>query len=250
MDEPANDNGCWTLKVKTYSRDRLIDLSRVIANSLDTNLLQDPDNIPHIQITGAMAGGKSLMVEAMMKTLLDHHDPDDMKQPDAKREMFIEESPGFATRQYCQAIGRTQGVPVMYGFDRITTIRDSTDLSSHGTEKQLVKIFQNAAAKYQTQPVGAIFVSTGMTSPLGEPWIVIEMAVGPLHSCDEGSAFAWDRSLKIRVLDERLKSSPHFLHYWKHIESFAESGIFPEIALRPIKPLSPWMRIKQHVFGA
>jgi len=227
MNQPANNHNPWILNVETHSRDQLIDISRVIANGLDAAFLQDPENIPHIQITSkgsTFGGGKCLIVEAMMKTLLDHHDPDDMKRPDAKREMFIEKEPAYATRHYCQAVGQTNGVPVIYGFDRVSGFMPP-DRSPDGIERRLVAAFQKAAAEHGVPATGAIFAVSTIPCHYGRPWIVIEMCKGRAYSSLIGSPFGWERHLKISVLNERLTSSPHFRHYWTHLENFAKTDM-------------------------
>ncbi|MDB5490779.1 MAG: hypothetical protein JWO78_628, partial [Micavibrio sp.] len=212
----------WSLNVETHSREELIELSRAIAHSLPHRFLQNPENIPYILVPGSGGGGKSMIVEAMMKTLLDECDPDDMKLTNAKNEMFIERHPCQALYKYCQAVGHTNGASVLYGFDR------KTSPFSPDAKNQLLHAFKKAARKHGVPPAGAIFTSNGDVGET-EPWIVINL---------NAQGRRWERTLNIEVLNESLKSSLQFQHYWRKLKSFSETGILPGEALAPY-PLLP-----------
>lgn len=212
MARGANDNNRLVVKLNTTSREQLIDVSCVIANAFDRDFLYDPKDIPYVLIIGSGDGGKSMMVEAMMKTFLDGYNPEDMKHPDAPRKMFIENYSAEATDRYCQVIGSVNDVPVMLGFDRITG-RFYDD-----AQNQLIRTFRKAAkSKGLKNPSGAIFSSNEIVGAT-KPWVVIE-----LERTEE-----WNRSLEIEVINDNLKSSSRSREYWSALNHFGKSGKLPE----------------------
>ena len=74
-----------------------------MARAFRPELFHDPDNIPYVLIPGDPGGGKCMIIEAMMRELLDDYDPNDMKAPDAPKSMFIEDYAAHATYHYCKA---------------------------------------------------------------------------------------------------------------------------------------------------
>jgi hypothetical protein len=195
-----------TLKrtIETKSRDALIDLSRVLASAFENSLFHDPKNIPYVLISGTMDGGKSMIIEAMMKELLDEYDAGEMKKPDAPKQMFIEKQPCDALYHYCQAVGHTMNRKVMYGFDRVT--------HTYGADAQesLVQTFKKAASDNKTDPVGAIFKSS-CDGGDSQPWLVINL------DCTEG----WGRILDIEVRNSKIFRSPRFQMVWDKLSADA-----------------------------
>lgn len=208
----ANDNFYWTLDVKTHTRDQLIDLSSFLAKAMKPDFFHNPNKIPYIIVPGDGGGGKCMVVEAMMKTLLDQYDPEDMKRPGAPTEMFIEREPMDAWHRYCSAFGSTDGIPVMYGFDRCTYGWGD------GFQKRLIESFQEAAQCQKSDgpwPVGGIFVS-GRDIGHSKPWIVIHLSYDDRRK--------WDRDIRIDVREKTLKSCPQFREYWEQLHVFKETG--------------------------
>lgn len=209
MTMAANNNTNWALKIETESRDQLIDVSSFIINAFETEFFYNPNAIPYILIPTSNSAGKSMIIEAVMKTLLDEYDPEDMKKSNAPKEMFIESEPGYASSYYCQAIGHTKGVPVIYGFDRVTWRYDID--AQYG----IVGSFQRASDKHKIKPIGAIFSSNediGKT----KPWLIINLYSGFFD-------FKWQRHLNIEICNEHLKSSKKFQTHWKTLQEFSKT---------------------------
>ncbi len=116
---PASDNNIWRLNLQTQTRTELIQLSVFLAKAFPGAVLHNRRDPPVIALPGSTGGGKSMIVEAMMKALLDQTDPLDMLKPEAPRTIFIETYPTEALDSYCYAAGSHEGVPVLCGFDRI-----------------------------------------------------------------------------------------------------------------------------------
>ncbi len=57
----------WQLRLQTRSRRELVHLASYLAKALRSDFLQDPEDPPIIMIPGSQGGGKSMIVEAMMK---------------------------------------------------------------------------------------------------------------------------------------------------------------------------------------
>ncbi len=148
----ANDNKPWELTVETKTREDLIRLSVFLAGALPPDIQRSRWNPPIIVIDGTGAGGKSMIIEAMMKTLLDQADPLDMLKPGAADTMFIEAGPAEAISVYCYAAGSHEGAPVLYGFDRRSWHKMS-----------LVKTFRKALAEVKPRPVGGAVFCSGST---------------------------------------------------------------------------------------
>ncbi|MCB9991112.1 MAG: hypothetical protein H6867_07000 [Rhodospirillales bacterium] len=216
-DIAANDNGNWSLSLQTHTREALIDLSQALAHAFDPRFFIDDSNLPIIAVSGSGEGGKSMVIEAMMKAILDEYDPRDMKRPDSKREMFIESKPCDAIDRYCQAIGHVKGVPIMCGFDRITHIYGSKANDS------LAKAFTDAANNNGVKPVGAIFVS-GYRSGEMKRWLTFDV-----HSGDD-----WERSVELTVHSKELLSSGRFSLYWNLLKEYAQTGVMPPQALMSV----------------
>ena len=230
------------IKFATKTRDELIDLSRALAHLFETRFLTNPKDIPHIAISGGMGGGKSMVIEAIMKELLDEYDAADMKERYARREMFIEQEPCHALSVYCQAIGNTMNQPVMYGFDRITSIH-----SLEKASKALVSRFNNAAKNNNTPAQGAIFTSSfdqGNTTP----WLVINLLNASKNKKD-----VWHRDIVIEAHNQKLQNSPAFQIIWNIMRSSGEhpnyqnmlTDIASGLAKKPIYMKAPKNESKQ-----
>jgi hypothetical protein len=206
-----NDSGQWSLKVKTKTRAELINLSAYLGKSIKSNFMQNMNDIPIIVVPGDGGGGKCMVVEAMMKAILDQTDPDDMLKPDAPKEMFIEKEPMEACNRYCYAAGTHDGVPVMLGFDRC-----------HDWYKnELVAAFNEEAAKLSPKPQGGIIFGSGRSvySNTGQ-WLKINLTKGQSD---------WDRNLTITVHSDILKNDPKFMMFWAHLAAVAKTGDFSHI---------------------
>tara|TARA_R110002126_G_scaffold13118_7_gene57182 strand:- start:77189 stop:78529 length:1341 start_codon:yes stop_codon:yes gene_type:complete len=212
-----------TLKktIETNSREALIDLSRVLASAFEKPLFNDPQNIPLILISGTMNGGKSMIIEAMMKELLDEYDAADMKKPTAPKQMFIERKACDALWNYCQAVGHTMNKKVMYGFDRVTSTL------YENAQQSLIQSFKKAASDNKIEPVGAIFRSSSHVEQ-AQPWLVIKL---------DGEK-GWGRTLEIEVRNSKLLHSPRFQMVWEKLTADVTRN-YEEI-LHEVSWETPW----------
>ncbi len=211
----ANNDGAWKLEIKTRSRAELIQLSIFLAEALNPDFLHDMADPPIVMVPGR-AAGKSMIVEAMMKTLLDKTDPLDMLKPGAPNRMFIEDYPMQALKKYCYAAGTQNGVPVLYGFDRISPRRKSS----------LVAQFTYAALDSWPLPRGgAIFGSRGIVGDKTGDWLAIHLKTGryPFYS-------GWGRTATITVKSEKLKADPHFRNSWRRLHNVQQFGDLAKLA--------------------
>ncbi len=218
---PANENISWRLAVKTRSRRELIHLSAYLARAFKFDFLHDVGDPPIIMVPGWNGHGKSMIVEAMMKTLLDQTDPLDMLKPGASKALFIEDEPVQAMRHYCYAAGTCDGVPVLHGFDRV----------SERHKPALLAAFGKAAAGITPAPRGgAIFGSNGYVHDDTGQWLTIN-----LHS--EKDYKGWDKNVIISVESEKLRADPKFRRYWTRLQQIAESGDLSQLTLPAAGPL-------------
>ncbi len=195
---PANENISWELEVETKSREDLILLASFIARAFRSKFFYDVENPAIIQVDGWGNSGKSMVVEAMMKTLLDQTDPLDMLAPDAPRTMFIEKTPSQAINYYCYAAGTHNGVSVLYSFDRKTSNSFDSDRS---LKEELIAEFKQAAAEVKPAPAGgAIFGSR--SRPKSGQWLTIDM------TNNNSGIDGWGKTSTITVYNEKLKTDP------------------------------------------
>ncbi|GEM_PF-6075908 len=101
-------------------REQLIQLSAMIAACIPKELLLDQDKIPMITIGGTSGGGKSMIAEAMMRTLMDGKDSTDMLKKFAPKKLFVEAGSGTSCWVYCKAHGEVDGRKIALGFDRMS----------------------------------------------------------------------------------------------------------------------------------
>ncbi len=196
------------IKIKTKTRDELIDLSRALAHLFDRGLFSDRRDIPHIIVTGTMSGGKSMIIEAMMKELLDEHNAADMKKPFAPKHMFIEKEPCEALYHYCQAIGKTMNQPVLFGFDRITNLS-----FTNSAGKTLLKNFRQAAKEHKTAAQGAIF-SSSCDEGTTIPWLNIK-----LQNKSYKRKHEWHKEITIEAQNPKLRNSTIFREIWDYLDT-------------------------------
>ncbi len=198
----------WRLEVPTNSRAELIGLSIFLARALPSDFLHDIRNPMTIQLSGTYKSGKSMIVEAMMKTMLDNADAHGMLKPDAPKEMFLEQFPAQASLNYVYATGTHNGTPVLYAFDRI----------SDGIEYYLNYQFREAAATAIPAPAGgAIFFEA---AGYNEQWLTLDLKRRHSRESDP----AWDRTTTITVESDELKNDPQFNLYWNRLRAIAETG--------------------------
>ncbi len=128
----------------------------------------------------------------------------------ARKKMFIESKPMEASDEYCYAAGTHDEVPVLLGFDRVSTRFKGT----------LVKEFKKAIADVTPAPAGgAIFGSNGSVYHDTGTWLLIRLHTQP------GTFFiGWNREVAISVNSEKLKADPKFRLYWTHLQDIVRSA--------------------------
>ncbi len=209
----ASEDIPWEITVKTCTRGELIRLAIFLAKAFPAAALHDVNDPPIVVLNDFASSGKSMFIEAMMKTLLDQTDPRDMLKPKAPRRMFIEKNPMQALNSYCFATGTHEGVSVLYGFDRI----------NYWHKKNLQRQFKEAAAGVNPAPAGgAIFCSNGVLYPDTGEWLDIGLYSSPNER-------GWGKTTAIAVKDERLKADPKFRLYWTRLQEIVKAGRFAQL---------------------
>lgn len=203
----------WALTVHTETRNDLIKLGMVMANSLPHKIFLKKD-IPIIVVTQGQGQckGKSLLVEAMMKNALDEFNPRSMMAKHAPQEFFLEEYPGQALRQYLGIKGHMHGKPVFLSFDRVT----DPPLLKGRRSIDLITPHKNAAKKHNAPAHGAIFRS-GVPIDQYSPWIVME-----LSRAEKKKSFKQDVHITIHNIN--LKKDMSFYKTWTDLKKQAKNG--------------------------
>ncbi len=201
----------WTLQVKTDSREQIVRLGIFLAKAFNPAFLHNVEDPPIVVVNGTGGGGKSMIIEAMMKTLLDQTDPLDMLAPDARKEMFIEQYGAEALSSYCYAAGTQDGIPVLYGFDR----------RNEWHKKDLVGEFANAVKEVRPKPAGgAIFTSNNIIRKDTGHWLRIDIRD------PQGYGSGWNRTNIISVRSNKLKTDPKFSLYWNRLNDAVRNRDF------------------------
>ncbi len=206
------DDLSWKLQVHTRSREELIHLAIFLAKTFKSEFFYDAGNPPIIEVPGWASAGKSMVVEAMMKTLLDQTDPLDMLKPDAPKTMFIEKRPMEARKDYTYAAGTHEGVSVLYSFDRLNQL-----------QYELRDEFSRAIAEFSPKPAGGAIFWPYKGSHLKQRWLTINL---------EGDRpdLKWGRLSTITVHSPELKADPKFQLRWRHLQDIVKSGDFSRLA--------------------
>ncbi len=216
---PANENISWDLKVETHTREQLIRLGVYLARAFSSDFFYEAEDPPLIRVNGGGAAGKCMLIEAMMKTLLDQTDPRDMLKPDAPNTMFIEKEPTQALYHYCYAAGTHDGVSVLYAFDRRNVSRS-----------EMAMEFDKAVAKTNPAPAGgAIFSPNGADS---DSWLAVRVYR------DSEDSTPWSRTCALVVNSEKLKNDPKFRLYWTRLQDMVRSGDLAPLAKESAPALS------------
>ncbi len=165
-----------------------------------------------------------MVVEAMMKTLLDQTDPLKMLKWYTGREMFIEKRPIQARYEYCYAAGTHRDTPILCGFDRVSPEQKSA----------LTDTFKTAAAEVTPAPAGGIIFSSNTSSrPKSGQWLTLQLNTDP-DTWPQPKG--WARTSAITVQNERLKADPQFRRYWSRLQDVARTGDLTPLTGSKLRP--------------
>jgi hypothetical protein len=107
-----------------YLAEPLVDILSTIEGVHLVSIISETDRLDEKLNSDQYNSGKSMLVEAMMKAVLDTYSVDDMLKPFSKRSMFLEVAPDGAENVYTYIDGKCNGQPVILSFDRIHCIAD------------------------------------------------------------------------------------------------------------------------------
>lgn len=185
----------------TQERAQLIDLFSGLAECVDPEFLANPLDIPRILVTGGHRDGKSLAVEAIMKSWSDDHDPADMLSGEMNR-MFLEKRPGEAVNCLSETFNVANN-NVLMAF------------CSSANNKQELEEPANRIQEDENLQGGALFLSDQALPPSGDtdiagakPWLGIYMG----HAAQLGNC--WSRVSTIRVMNRKLLEDRRFAQSW------------------------------------
>jgi hypothetical protein len=244
------NNKTLTAKIVTNTREELIALSAFLARAI-TPQIKAQNTAQIISINAGESEGKSLIIEAMMRSLIDGQDYRDMIKEGETNKMFLEKRPEEATDKYLSKKCKVEGYRATLAFDRIThayMINRATLLKN---------AFNNNAPPFHKR--GLIFETdsarfvrndrTDVSDITNDSLITINLGLNnkgtePLH---KSVSTAWGRDIKIRVNTKLLEDQSHFMKHWQQIENYQDNKtlIEPDNA----KPPSFTPSLKNHVFG-
>ena len=199
-----HDNRYPPIHIFTRSRDELVRVSMLIAACIPPEAFHRENGVPIIQLYGDGTTGKSMVIEAIMKTILNEYDPNEMNLPTSKREMFIEKEPCYSFKHYCMASGTLKGRKLFLGFERFLYEREKI---LHGFEKAAKKesILSLAQGIYKTLrgKANLNFADMFQTAVMGSK------ANGAIFKCRAMSAsYEWlDSTTPVR----KDRTYPHYL---------------------------------------
>jgi hypothetical protein len=111
----------WYLHFTTYTREEALRVADFIARAIEPRFFHDPDNIPLIVVTGGFNHGKSMICEAMSRSILDDEGIEAMIKEGQKFHHYLETAPSSALSNYCYQFGMIAGKPGLVTFDRMAT---------------------------------------------------------------------------------------------------------------------------------
>lgn len=133
----------------TTNRKEIILASIEIAKHFNLSALK-PNNPAIVAICARSFSAKSLIIEAMMKTLLDQHDPLDMITPGEQSRMYLETNHAEASLRPLFDSGQCNGQDLtLMMYNRIV-------LRETGADQQIKECFSGATAQTGT-PLGIYF---------------------------------------------------------------------------------------------
>lgn len=198
-----HDNRYPPIHIFTRSRDELVRVSMLIAACIPPEAFQRENGVPIIQLHGDGDGGKSLVIEAMMKTILKEYDPNEMMLPDAKREMFLEKQPCESFERVCMTSGSYGDRYVHMGFERFLMGREKVLYGFEGAaQKESLKNMPREIQKMLRGEANAHFGDVLKTSINGAK------ANGVIFKCRAAKPFY--KGLESSKPDKKGRTYPYY----------------------------------------
>lgn len=194
--------------IKTGSRTDMLKLASYLARAIDTCFLHDPRRRPTISILGPMGCGKSLFVEAMMKTWADSYPLRDAVTIPYDNKMFLESEPCSAAMRTAYTDMNVAGRSARLAFNSDHIVfQEELDIAT-------LRGFEN------TDGGGALFLSNDQRLPSDKmdmmPWVEID--IGSLLPSRGGD----ERMVRIEVFSDVLKNNARFTAYWTSLPDYRE----------------------------
>ena len=120
-----NTDALLTVGFTTHTRKQAIMMADFMARAFDIKFLTDKKRIPVVAVTGGFNNGKSMICEAMSRSLLDQEDVQQMLEEGQHFHHYLEDAPSSAMQNYCCQNGTIQGYPAAISFDRISNMSQS-----------------------------------------------------------------------------------------------------------------------------
>lgn len=199
------------LEILTYGRSAFIDAIETLANAFPARFLHDRWNIPQIELKGAFACGKSLLVETMMKTWSDDHTLSDV-YGNEKRFMFLE-------GRICDAM---QTVSQEFNVQSKKTALIFN--SSYRINEFIGKIFTQISDNKGLDGC-AIFFGVERVHEWPDAWLRIDIPYADFEK-------DWERKIEITVENLTLWNDPQFQKGWAALSKLAGIAT-PERQLQP-----------------
>lgn len=198
----------WQLSVPVSNKIGCVNLHIYLANAIPQELLSD---VPFIVFKGGLNSGKSLGVEAMIKTLSDQHDAEGLGTAPPEPKMFIEDELMGAMKKPAILDTTSVGKPARFIFS-----------SACGDfERENVDDWMLDLMKKGQEGRGAVFLSH-YYKPYDISWMDIDFG-------EDKFSPAEPRQITVTVNDERLRRNPHFCAYWQALRQYCAA---PDIVNR------------------
>ncbi len=232
------------------SRAEIIRLSMLIGAAIPKDILHDPENTALVCVYGSYSGGKSMVVEAIMKTLLEQYDPNKMLRPKAKKQLFIEKSHSSALTDYCMATGTVEKKNVFMGFDRCSLHYNEDMLGAFraaalkgSTEKR--HFFESLRSLFNSNR--ADITGQGQVDPSGLVFTSSYRVIGPCSDkpCRNLKSFIaiqivddyapWHKTISVHLTDANNSHAQKFMKDFDKLTTPLTHRKIPEIikSMRP-----------------
>ena len=229
-------NETLTAEIVTKTREELIYLSAFLARGLTQHInIAKPPSI--ISIDGHPEAGKSLIVESMIKSMLDSTNFEDMLVKGEQEFMFLEKYKMHAADSNLQKTGTINGQKSTLVFDRVCMQFNA----------QRPKILRNRFNDYAPEGYqsGVIFETDNFDQAYKYNLLDISVQYNSERNRDGSGKVvkAWDRAIKIAINQDSLKSSPAFLQHWQQIKKYKQTGRLKETKGTAPTAAKSWLNI-------
>ncbi|MAS86939.1 MAG: hypothetical protein CMH30_03030 [Micavibrio sp.] len=185
-----------------YLAEPMVDILSTIEGAHLVSIISETDRRDERFSQDQCNSGKSMLVEAMMKAVLDDYSVDDMLKPFSQRSMFLESAPDGAENVYTYIDGKCDGQPVILSFDRIHCIADKLPKLA-GLFSTVAGVKSGIAFYTDNDPMdGLDQVGSGVG-------VASLLHVNLLKFSPRYEKTVWQRSVDISMLDQDVFRYPH-----------------------------------------